>query len=135
MAPVHALAFDEARWSEKQLAESLALETTQGWGDFEGDKLRGFVLFQVLSEEAEVLTLAVAPVYHRCGVALGLMETALVELKGKEVRLEVADDNDAAQSLYKKLSFEINGIRKSYYRRGEKTLDAILYHLILDTNP
>ncbi len=59
-------------------------------------------------EEAEILTLAVAPESRRAGIGLALTNAAMANalVRGaREMFLEVAEDNHAARRLYTKLGF------------------------------
>lgn len=77
-------------------------------------------------DEAEVISIASAPEFQRCGVGTALLEHLVTECARRAVqtiRLEVRQGNLAAQQLYQKFGFEPYGIRKRYY---DNTEDAIL---------
>ena len=77
-------------------------------------------------DEAEVISIASAPKFQRCGVGPALLEHLVTECARRAVqtiRLEVRQGNLAAQQLYQKFGFEPYGIRKRYY---DNTEDAIL---------
>jgi ribosomal-protein-alanine N-acetyltransferase len=85
--------------------------------------LAGFVLSRRVLDEAEILTLAVAPKYRRRGVASALLSTHLAALAAagakKALFLEVEAGNDAALALYAHFGFYPVGDRKAYYRKGD----------------
>ena len=47
------------------------------------------------------------------------------------VYLEVRESNQSAQALYRQLGFEVCGVRKNYYRRGEGHENAVLMQCLL----
>jgi ribosomal-protein-alanine N-acetyltransferase len=92
-----------------------------------GPALLGYVITLLLSEEAEVANLAVAPAGRRRGVGGLLLDRAVAESAGKGVNtvyLEVRESNVAARALYDSRSFQQVGRRKGYYRHPVE--DALL---------
>ena len=70
-------------------------------------------------EEAHGTTLAVAPEYHRRGVASVLLLDAVraaLESGALHLSLEVAFGNQGAQALYRRFGFSPVGVRKNYYQ-------------------
>ena len=95
----------------------------------------GFVIGQLAADEAEILSIGVAPNWQRAGVAAGLLEglsRAARRGDAKRIFLDVAEDNEAALALYRKLGFLEAGRRKGYYQRpGSKAVDALTLVLTL----
>jgi ribosomal-protein-alanine N-acetyltransferase len=95
----------------------------------------GFVIGQLAADEAEILSIGVSPVWQRAGVAAGLLEglsRAARRGDAKRIFLEVAEDNEAALALYRKLGFQEVGRRKRYYaRRDGEPADALTMALTL----
>jgi ribosomal-protein-alanine N-acetyltransferase len=114
-----------SQWSPGALAEAL---TGEGGcrllaADL-GGRLAGFLLWRpVAGDETEILNLAVAESARRKGVAASLMQR-LIALRPGEYFLEVRASNTAAQSLYEKLGFFRDGLRRAYYHRPVE--DAVL---------
>jgi len=112
LAALHAASFD-APWSEAALA---ALLDTPGTFAFHNRD--GFVLVRVAGDEAEILTLAVAPAARGKGLGRALMVAAAnrsQELGAAALFLEVGVANPAALALYAGLGFANVGARKGYY--------------------
>lgn len=129
LAALHANSFGAACWSVQAIADSLALSTTIGFMVCEGAKNLGFILCQIIADEAEILTLCTAPTARRWGVGTKLVQHILQTAQARGVRkifLEVAVDNVAARSLYEKNGFFATGMRKDYYVRAGQTVDAVL---------
>ena len=80
----------------------------------------GYIVFNILHEEAHILNIAVPPACQRQGIGKYLLASALEMIQtdnGREVFLEVAVSNLPAQYLYRQFGFRICGIRKNYYGR------------------
>lgn len=95
------------------------------------------VAFLVLSrilDETHVLNIAVAPAWQRHGIARRLLQQALDAARADAmtvVYLEVRENNQSAQALYRQLGFEISGVRKNYYRKGDGHENAVLMQCLL----
>jgi len=122
MAAIHAAAFPTAeRWNAEAFATQLALPGGFGFVDEAG----GLILLRVAADEAEVLTLAVAPDIRRRGVGHGLLEAALAAAAAQgavSLFLEVARSNVAARALYAAAGFAEAGLRHGYYPGGDDAL-------------
>jgi ribosomal-protein-alanine N-acetyltransferase len=125
---LHAAAF-EAPWSAASLAQALASSHTFALLASHGDTPVGFILAQTAADEAEILTLAVAPPARRAGVASALVKTAATaagSAGAETLWLEVAEDNAAALALYTATGFEAAGRRRGYYVRPGGAVDALM---------
>ncbi|WP_298914751.1 GNAT family N-acetyltransferase [uncultured Roseobacter sp.] len=123
MAEIHTAAFhDDRPWSEIEFADLTAgnhidLLTQVG----------GFALISTVAGESELLTLAVHPARQRQGIATTLIVRWLSIPRIKAAFLEVAADNDIAQSLYVKHGFAECGRREGYYKRRDRNpVDAVI---------
>ncbi len=128
MAALHALAFD-VPWSEADISKLLENRTAFAVLSQDGPTPNGFILAWAPGEEAEILTLAVAPESRRAGIGLALTNVAMANalLRGaREMFLEVADDNLAARRLYAKLGFTEAARRPGYYQRNGAPADALV---------
>jgi [ribosomal protein S18]-alanine N-acetyltransferase len=86
----------------------------------------GFSLCRVVRDESELLSIGVAAGYRRRGVAGYLLRASMERARAigaRQMFLEVAVDNGAAQQLYLVHGFERVGTRPEYYQRqnGERT--------------
>lgn len=85
----------------------------------------GFIVWRTVADEAEIISIGVAPDARRAGIAaamLGIMENELKKNGIKSIFLEVAEDNLPARQLYKNNGYNENGIRPKYY----DGIDAIM---------
>jgi tRNA threonylcarbamoyladenosine biosynthesis protein TsaB len=112
LAALHAACFKDA-WDAASLRTTLAAP-----GAFAFHDRDGFVVARVAGDEAEILTLAVAPGARGKGLGRALLNAAIAEAEqrgAKAVFLEVGSDNPAALALYAALGFANVGSRKGYY--------------------
>lgn len=124
LAALHAQCFTTPRpWTAEEFssfADSTFLLTQEN----------AFLMGRVLADEAELLTLAVAPAQRRNGVARALVETfkaRAADAGAANAFLEVAADNTPAMALYFATGFQEVGRRRGYYKQAEApALDALV---------
>lgn len=127
-ARLHAEAFEEG-WNAAAFMELLEMPGAVAALAIDGDEPLGFVLTRSAADEAEIITIATRPHVQRRGVARQLLNWQLPVLASQGVRqlfLEVAASNLAAQALYGALGFRESGRRRKYYRRRDGHEDAIV---------
>jgi Fur family ferric uptake transcriptional regulator len=135
LARLHALAFDAA-WDVATFKELMAFPGALafaagpgGLGLQRAPEPWGLILGRVVADEAEILTLGVAPERRRLGIARRMIDK-LCRVAGKRgahrLYLEVAESNGAARALYARLGFQELGRRRGYYEcPGAAAEDAI----------
>jgi [ribosomal protein S18]-alanine N-acetyltransferase len=124
LASLHAVCFPKP-WDAAAIS---ALLVTPGTFAFAHED--GFVLARVAGAEAEILTLAVAPLARGRGLGRALLQaviTKAAKMGAANLFLEVGVDNPAALALYAGLGFAKVGTRKAYYDGG----DALVLRLSL----
>jgi ribosomal-protein-alanine N-acetyltransferase len=130
IAAIHQQMFDPA-WSEASVQGLLEHPASAAYVALTGNPKRaiGFVMSQIAGDEAEILSIGVAPDVQRSGVGQVMMEGLARALRRAEITrlfLDVADDNSGAKALYAKLGFTEIGRRKGYYQRtGAPAQDAV----------
>jgi ribosomal-protein-alanine N-acetyltransferase len=128
LAVLHAASFAKS-WDAAAIAALLATP-----GTFAFHHSHGFVLARVAGEEAEILTLAVAPEKRGQGLGGALLRAAIIkaqELGAQTLFLEVGADNPSALALYARLGFTKVGMRKGYYASAPGGADALVLRLPL----
>jgi ribosomal-protein-alanine N-acetyltransferase len=117
LAALHATAFPPGEaWDAAAFRTLLGME-----GVFGLAAEAGLILARVSADEAEILTLAVAPEHRRQGLGDALVETAVLHsaaLGARRMFLEVGQENAPAQALYRGLGFAAAGRRPDYYGPG-----------------
>ena len=98
------------------LTSTISLRSAAG-----GRVIIGYGLTRIISPEAELLRIAVAPAMRGRGVATEMLEKILQNLlthQVEKVYLEVSEINYFAISLYKKVGFTNTAYRSNYYDDG-----------------
>ncbi|MES2143625.1 MAG: GNAT family N-acetyltransferase [Pseudomonadota bacterium] len=126
LAALHAASFVMPRpWSAREFVDLLASPAVFLLTDSES-----FLLARVVAEEAELLTLAVAPAQRRQGIGRRLVARFVTTARSRGAArafLEVSAENLSATNLYKSVGFAISGRRKAYFRSAEgRTVDALV---------
>ncbi len=111
-------------WEPGECAALLADASVTADGVFTGHAAQpaGFVLSRRAADEAEILSIVIAPAHRRNGLAATLLGAHLSRLAGSgiaQVFLEVEDGNIAAEHLYRHLGFREVGRRKGYYPKSD----------------
>jgi [ribosomal protein S18]-alanine N-acetyltransferase len=135
MAILHASSF-EAAWDKATLQDFIASDlvlVSEASGD-----LTGFIIVRHLFDEAEILTLCVKGASRQKGVGTALVGSAFALLKSLGVQklfLEVAEDNEGALALYRRLGFSQIARRKAYYvRTRQPAIDALVMSITLEAS-
>ena len=121
-------------WSTNQLKQQFTSQRGLSFALLEAGQLRGFIYYQLLFEQAELLQIGIDPSYHQRGFAEHLLITSLSALKQKSIErvlLEVRESNAAAIKLYQRQLFVLDGRRKNYYPSNSSGTreDALLFSL------
>jgi ribosomal-protein-alanine acetyltransferase len=91
-------------------------------------RLSGFIVARGMSDELEILNLAVAPAERRRGLARSLLEVALAATRESgacRAFLEVRESNAAAIAFYRGQGFAETGRRPRYYASPAE--DALVF--------
>lgn len=130
LARLHARCFYDA-WGVSMLRQVLAMPGAFGlvarWGGH--DAMIGFALARVVADECELLSLGVAPDHRDRGVGRLLMEATIVRavrMGARRFFLEVAEDNEAGQRLYRRFGLVAVGRRPDYYENADGSRTAAL---------
>ncbi len=130
------IAANEARaahapWTTDAVRGTLVSPLARAWVVTERGEVVGHLLSTVVLDEAELLTLGVAPSARRRGLARALLAAAAEGWRDVGVRtawLEVRVDNAGATALYASTGWTREGVRRAYYSDG---MDAALWRLNL----
>jgi [ribosomal protein S18]-alanine N-acetyltransferase len=131
IAAIHRELFDPP-WERDGLRRLLELTAVRAFvaEAGPGQMLAGFVLGRVAADEAEILSIGVAPAWQRRGLGGQLaveLAASLVRSGVQRLFLEVAADNAPALALYLRQGFRSVARRKGYYeRRDEPAADALV---------
>jgi ribosomal-protein-alanine N-acetyltransferase len=87
------------------------------------EQIIAYGFMSIAADEAQILNIGVHPKWQGCGYGGQMLERLLdiANLKGvQSVFLEVRISNQTAIHLYDKIGFKQIGIRRDYYRNGDK---------------
>ncbi len=91
------------------------------------DTVVGYVGVWIILDEGHITNIAVDPRYRGRGIGSRLLQavTAVAQTQGvTRMTLEVRVSNIEAQRLYRRLGYEVSGVRKQYYRDNNE--DALI---------
>jgi len=132
LAALHKACFDdpsEPVWDEAAMQDILSMAGAFGFVYTEDETPKGFTLCCCAVDECEILSIGVLPDSRGKGIASELLQAARQtadRLAAHSIFLEVAADNNRARDFYKWHNFKDIGVRRNYYKRGQKRIDAIL---------
>lgn len=119
IAHIHQLCFPNRPWTATDFAD-----LKKSGCDIIASQ-NGFIVYRHTLDEAEIITIGVAPSARRGGIAaamLAIVENDLRKLGVKKIFLEVAENNAPARKLYESNGYVQIGVRPKYY----DGIDAIM---------
>ena len=118
-------------WPERSFRYEITQNpVTRGWVAEANGRIAAMLVLWFIVDEAHIATIATHPDFRREGIGEQILIHALLEVRAEGARrafLEVRAGNIAAQSMYRKYGFVIDGIRPRYYRDNNE--DALLMSL------
>jgi len=121
LAELHATSFED-HWPEDAIVALLSRPYVHGLVVMVNESEPvGFILIQVIADEAEILTICIVPEHRGKKSGRLLLETAIGQAReggATKMFLEVAETNLAARRIYGLAGFGPVGRRKAYYPGG-----------------
>jgi len=120
----------DAYYKELQSADSIMLvarDSADRNVASDSRPITGFIVARLLANELHINNVAVRPEHRRAGMGAGLVGAALQwaqEKRADRAVLEVRAGNSAAQALYRRCGFVVEGRRRRYY--ASPVEDALL---------
>lgn len=118
LAQLHGASFHRG-WGANEFEQMLLDRNTLVHRLRQGRRLIGFSVSRLAADEAEILSIALAPQHRGRGLSGDLLHTHLGHLAGRGVQkvfLEVEEGNQPARRLYDRAGFRVVGRRERYYR-------------------
>jgi [ribosomal protein S18]-alanine N-acetyltransferase len=129
LAQLHGASFHRG-WGEAEFEGMLTERNTLVHRLRLGRTFVGFAVSRMAADEAEILSIAIAPGHRGRGLSRHLLLTHLGHLAGRGVRtvfLEVEENNQPARRLYQRAGFGVAGRRERYYQQASgEQLSALL---------
>ena len=101
-----------------------------GWVWEEGQKILGFIIISLTTDECHILNICVAREFQRQGLGQKLLNFVMDHAKKRGagiIYLEVRRTNTRAIQLYEKNQFYLIGERKDYYPIPNGYEDALIF--------
>jgi ribosomal-protein-alanine N-acetyltransferase len=118
-------------WPERSFRyEVTENPTARGWVVEVDGRIAAMLVLWLVIDEAHIATIATHPDFRRRGIGEYLLVEALHSAYQEGARrafLEVRAGNQAAQAMYKKYGFGLDGMRLRYYKDNNE--DAVLMSL------
>lgn len=118
-------------WPERSFQFELAENpVARGWVTEVDGRIAAMLMLWFIVDEAHIATIATHPDFRRQGIGEQILLHALRDVRKEGAQrafLEVRVGNIAAQAMYKKYGFVVDGIRPKYYRDNNE--DAFLMSL------
>ena len=108
----------EARWSRAQFEKELSSQISRFFVLQKGCNILGYGGYWKVDEEAQITNLVISPAARRRGMGRLLLKHLLERAAAegcRAVTLEVRGRNQAAQALYQKAGFAVQGRRPNVY--------------------
>ena len=124
IAQLHAASFGRG-WGEDEVYQLLIDGAVVTHRAMSGRALVGFAMSRMAADEAEILSIAIAPARRGRGLSRPLLDYHLRSLAGlgaRAVFLEVDEHNAPACRLYEGAGFREVGRREGYYAGGAAAL-------------
>ena len=124
IAALHAASFRRG-WGEDEVYRLLLDRAVVAHRAVIRRTIVGFIMSRLAYDEAEILSVAVAPARRGRGFSRSLLDFHLRHLAGRGVRsvfLEVDQHNEPALRLYRRAGFREVGRRQGYYEGGATAL-------------
>ena len=107
-------------WTKSQVLNQISHKNNINFCIESDSKIVAYIFARYYLDFTEILKIGVSRGFRKVGLASILMkeiELLCLNMKIKKILLEVREANIAAVSLYKKLNYKIDGIRKNYYKK------------------
>lgn len=117
----------EFAWTEDDFIRCLRQRNCIGMVAEEGDKVVGFMIYELHKNRLHILNFAVAPEQRRGGIGLAMIGKLLGKLsqeRRNRIMLEVRETNLEAQLFFKKIGFRAVSVLRDFYEDTDE--DAYL---------
>lgn len=122
-----------APWNEETFKTCFEM-AFDGWVVEQDNRIAGYIVVSLQTDECHILNLCVAREYQRQGLGRKLLEFGLDQAKNRQMGiayLEVRRSNSRAIALYRKMKFLMIGERKNYYQTVNGPEDALIFAMSL----
>jgi ribosomal-protein-alanine N-acetyltransferase len=126
----------EFAWTEEDFLRCLRQRNCIGMVAEQGEKVVGFMIYELHKAKLHILNFAVHPVCRRCGVGSQMVAKLISKLSSHRrtrITLEVRETNLAAQLFFSKQSFRATRVLRNYYEDSGEDAYLMEYRFADDT--
>jgi ribosomal-protein-alanine N-acetyltransferase len=127
--------FDYA-WTEEDFLRCLRQRNCIGMVAEQGEKVVGFMIYELHKNKLHILNFAVHPGFRRSGVGVQMVNKLVSKLSSHRrtrITLEVRETNLPAQLFYRAQGFKAVKVLRSYYEDSGEDAFQMQYRLADDT--
>jgi len=126
----------EFAWTEEDFLRCLRQRNCIGMVAEQGEKVVGFMIYELHKSKLHILNFAVQPAHRRSGVGAQMVAKLISKLSSHrrtKITLEVRETNLPAQLFFRTQGFKAMRVMRSYYEDSGEDAFLMQYRLIDDT--
>jgi ribosomal-protein-alanine N-acetyltransferase len=127
----------EFAWTEEDFLRCLRQRNCIGMVAEQGEKVVGFMIYELHKAKLHILNFAVHPAYRRCGVGSQMVAKLISKLSSHRrtrISLEVRETNLPAQLFFSKQGFRAMRVLRAYYEDSGEDAYLMEYRFADDTS-
>jgi len=127
----------EFAWTEEDFLRCLRQRNCIGMVAEQGEKVVGFMIYELHKSKLHILNFAVSPSYRRFGVGSQMVAKLVSKLSSHrrtKITLEVRETNLCAQLFFRTQGFKAMRVLRAYYEDSGEDAFLMQYRLADDTS-
>jgi ribosomal-protein-alanine N-acetyltransferase len=127
----------EYAWTEEDFLRCLRQRNCIGMVAEQGERVVGFMIYELHKNRLHILNFAVHPAYRRHGVGMQMVAKLISKLSSHRrtrITLEVRETNLAAQLFFRSQGFKAVRVLRSFYEDSGEDAFLMQYRLADDTS-
>src|SRR5438128_5850046 len=127
----------EFSWTEEDFLRCLRQRNCIGMVAEQGEKVVGFMIYELHKAKLHILNFAVSPAYRRTGIGAQMVAKLISKLSSHRrtrITLEVRETNLPAQLFFRAQGFKAMRVLRSYYDDSGEDAFLMNYRLVDDAN-
>lgn len=125
-------------WDEDEFMRYLRQRNCIGMVAERDDEIVGFMIYELHKNRLHLLSLAVAPAFHRSGVGRAMCEKMIGKLshdRRNRIMLEVRETNLDAQKFFKAMGFRAISVLRDFYEGSPEDAYLMQYRVSAPVRP
>jgi ribosomal-protein-alanine N-acetyltransferase len=126
----------EFSWTEEDFLRCLRQRNCIGMVAEQGEKVVGFMIYELHKSKLNILNFAVSPAYRRAGIGAQMVAKLISKLSNHRrtrITLEVRETNLAAQLFFRSQGFRATRVLRAYYEDSGEDAFLMQYRFANDT--